>query len=169
MKRVLQVCAVVCLWPLAAAAQSSKPDRPPPEIPFEGVNFLKPPAGMNLGEIAGVAVNREGHVFVFQRGSTAGPAYGAAAAQLLEFDDGGKFVREIGKGLYAWSFAHAVRIDPQGNIWAADKGSDMVIKFDPAGRVQMVFGRKVEASAPEAHPLEHPTPPLPAVDGYFSQ
>ncbi|HUO20996.1 MAG TPA: peptidyl-alpha-hydroxyglycine alpha-amidating lyase family protein [Caulobacteraceae bacterium] len=155
--------------PPSAAFVGPASGPPVPEIPFDAVNFLKPPADMHLGEIAGVAVNSQGHVFVFQRGNTAGPAYGAAAAQLLEFDADGKFVREIGKGLYAWSFAHAVRIDPQGNIWAADKGSDMVIKFDPAGRVQMVFGRKVEATAPEAHPLDHPSPPLPAVDGYFRQ
>jgi len=28
----------------------------------------------------------------------------------------------------------------------ADKGSDMVVKFNPAGQVSMVFGRKQEAS-----------------------
>ena len=32
------------------------------------------------------------------------------------------------------------------DIWVADKGSDMVVRFDPAGRVKMVFGRKPEAS-----------------------
>lgn len=165
----LQACAAMCLSSLPVAAQTPSPAAAAPEIQFDAVNFLNPPPGMNLGEIAGVAVNKQGHVFVFQRGNTLGPAYGAAAAQLLEFDADGKYVREIGKSLYAWSFAHAVRIDPQGNIWAADKGSDMVIKFDPAGKVQMVIGRKVEASAPEAHPLEHPQPPLPAIDGYFRQ
>ena len=141
----------------------------PPEIPFDGSDALDPPVDMHLGEVAGVAVNRAGHIFVFQRGNTSGPAYGAAAAQLLEFDHDGHFVREIGKNLYAWSFAHAVRIDPEGNIWAADKGSDMVIKFNPAGRVVMVFGRKPEAADEGAHPLEHPKPPLPPVDGQFRQ
>ena len=67
-------------------------------------------------------------------------------AQLLEFDADGKFVREIGQDLYAWSFAHAVQVDKDDNIWAVDKGSDMVIKFNPEGRVAMVFGRKKEAS-----------------------
>jgi len=169
MKERLRICALLCLAPLVAAAPSRAADRPPPEIAFEAKSFLKPSAGLSYGEIAGVAVDKPGHVYVFQRGSTSGPAYGAAAAQLLEFDDTGKLMREIGKGLYAWSFAHAVRIDPQGNIWAADKGSDMVIKFDPAGQVQMVFGRKVEASAGESHPLDRPSPPLPAIDGYFRQ
>jgi hypothetical protein len=163
MKRLI-VAAVLLIAPTAAAAQSA------PQIPFEGADFLQPPPDVHLGEVAGVAVdNRNGHIFVFQRGNTHGPAYGAAAAQLLEFGRDGKLLREIGQNLYAWSFAHAVRVDPQGNIWAADKGSDMVIKFNPTGKVAMVFGRKPEASDENAHPLEHPKPPLPPIDGYFRQ
>ena len=45
----------------------------------------------------------------------------------------------------------------------------MVIKFDPEGRVVMVFGRKQEASDEDTGPLKHPNPPLPAVDGRFRQ
>ena len=141
-----------------------------PEIPFDSVpNFLKLPPDIYLGEASGVAVNSKGDIFVLSRGNTTGPAYGAAAAQLLEFAPDGTFMREIGHNLYAWSFAHAVKVDKQDNIWVTDKGSDMVIKFDPQGRVVMVFGRKQEA-ADEAHgPLKHPHPPLPPVDGEFRQ
>jgi hypothetical protein len=149
---------------LAQAPQTSAP-----EISFDAVQFGDLPANMYLGEASGVAVNSKGHVFVFTRGNSTGPAYGATASQLLEFDANGKYVREIGKNLYAWSFAHAVRVDPQDNIWVADKGSDMVIKFSPAGKVLMVFGRKAEASDESAHPLEHPKPPLPPVNGMFRQ
>jgi streptogramin lyase len=119
----------------------------PPTIPFESVpNPLKLPNDIYFGEIGGVAVNSKGNIFVFSRGNSTGPSYMATAAQLLEFDPRGNFVREIGKNLYAWSYAHAVRIDKQDNIWVVDKGSDMVIKFNPAGRVEWVFGRKGEAS-----------------------
>lgn len=119
----------------------------PPTIPFESMpNALKLPPDMHFGEVAGVAVNSKGHVFVFSRGNVTGPSYMAAAAQLVEFDGSGKFIREIGKNLYAWSYAHAVRIDKQDNIWVVDKGSDMIIKFNPEGRVEWVFGRKGEAS-----------------------
>jgi hypothetical protein len=143
---------------------------PVPEIPFRSVpDFLKLPANMYLGEVAGVAVNSKGHVFVFSRGNTTGPAYGAGAAQLLEFSADGKFLREIGHNLYAWSFAHSVKIDKDDNIWVADKGSDMVIKFNPDGRVMMVFGRKQEASDEGTEPLRHPKPPLPPVNGMFRQ
>jgi NHL repeat len=141
-----------------------------PEIAYRSVpGFLKLPADMYLAEVAGVAVNSKGHVFVFSRGNTTGPAYAAAAAQLLEFSADGKFIREIGHNLYAWSFAHSVKIDKDDNIWVADKGSDMVIKFDPEGRVVMVLGRKQEASDEGTAPLKHPRPPLPPVDGMFRQ
>jgi sugar lactone lactonase YvrE len=142
-----------------------------PEIPFESVpEFFKLPPEMNFGEVSGVAVNSKGHVFVFTRSNSAnGPAYAPTAAQLLEFGPKGEFIREIGKGLYAWSFAHSVRIDRDDNIWAIDKGSDMVVKFSEAGRVLMVFGRRKESADHETQAWENVDPPLPAVDGLFRQ
>ena len=88
---------------------------------------------------------------------------------MLEFGADGKFIREIGHNLYAWSFAHAVKVDHDDNVWVTDKGSDLVIKFDQQGRVAMVFGRKQEASDEETGPVKHPKPPAPAVDGLFRQ
>ena len=120
---------------------------PVPEIRYRSVpDFFKLPADLYFGEVAGVAVNSKGYIFVFSRGNTTGPAYGASAAQLLEFGADGKFLREIGHNLYAWSYAHTVKVDREDNIWVTDKGADMVIKFNPEGRVVMVFGRKQEAS-----------------------
>ena len=152
--------------PVAARSSKSAPD-----IQFDSVpDFLKLPAGMNFGEVSGVAVNSKGHVFVFTRSNSAGgPAYAPAAAQLLEFGPKGEFIREVGKGLYGWSFAHTVRVDKDDNIWAVDKGSDLVIKFNPAGRVVWVFGRRSESADDEARAWEHPDPPLPPIDGRFRQ
>ena len=156
---------LVLLYAAPAFAQ-----QPPLEIRFQSVpDFLKLPPDLYLGEATGVAVNSKGHVFVFSRGSTTGPAYGAASAQLLEFAPDGKFIREIGHHLYAWSFAHTVKVDKDDNIWVTDKGSDMVIKFNPEGRVALVFGRKQEASDEGTEPLKHVKPPLPPVDGMFRQ
>ncbi len=141
-----------------------------PQIAFDSVpDAIKLPKDLYLGEASGVAVNSRGHIFVFSRGNTRGPAYAAAAAQLLEFDAGGNFLREIGKNLYGWSFAHAVRVDRADNIWVTDKGSDLVIKFTPDGKVAMVIGRKQEASDEDTAPLKHPNPPLAAEDGRFRQ
>ena len=147
--------------------------RPAPDIPFVAVpDFLKLPPNLYFGEVAGVALNSKHHVFVFSRGNTVGSAYTAAAAQLFEFGPDGKFLREIGHNLYAWGYAHSVKIDPWDNIWVTDKGSDMVVKFDPQGRVVMVFGRKQEASDAGTGPIARPkpgTPPPPPVDGMFRQ
>jgi hypothetical protein len=156
---------LVFMVPPAYAQQSV------PEIQFDSVpDFIKLPDGMNFGEVPGVAVNSKRHIFVFTRSNSAGgPAFGAAAAQLLEFGADGQFLREIGKGLYAWSEAHSVRIDKDDNIWAIDKGSDMIIKFNQQGRVVWVFGRRKEGADEGARPWGHPSPPLPAVDGLFRQ
>src|ERR1700688_287519 len=165
MRRLALVLALCVTFPIVAKTQQTAP-----EIPFDSTpNLLKLPKDLYLGEASGVAVNSKGHIFVFSRGNSIGPAYAASAAQLLEFAADGTFIREIGHNLYAWSFAHTVRVDKEDNIWAADKGSDMVIKFNPAGQVTMVFGRKQEASDEGTEPLKHPHPPLPPVDGMFRQ
>ena len=163
----LALVLILCLAETSAQLAQSQPVQ---QIPFDSVpNFLKLPPNIYLGEAAGVAVNSKGHIFVFSRGNSTGPAYGAAAAQLLEFAPDGTYIREIGHNLYAWSFAHAVKVDKEDNIWVTDKGSDMVIKFNPAGQVVMVFGRKQEASDEGTGPLKHVRPPLPPIDGQFRQ
>src|SRR2546430_7607805 len=85
-------CSFLFLFLVAAslfAQQSSVP-----EIRYRSVpDFLKLPTDLYFGEVAGVAVNSKRHVFVFSRGNTTSPAYGASAAQLLEFGADGTFVR----------------------------------------------------------------------------
>ena len=74
-----------------------------PDIPFESVpNFLTMPPNLYLGEGIGVARNSKGHVFVFTR---------SGDTRLFQFDQNGKFVREIGQGLYGFEMAHGVRVD----------------------------------------------------------
>ena len=129
-----------------------------PAITYDSApNFLKLPDGLYLGEAVGVATNSKGHVFVYTR--TGSPrvtmgtnrAFVRNAARLFEFDQTGKYVRELGQGLYGFVFAHAVRVDRQDNVWVIDEGSNMIMKFDPDGRVLMTLGRKPEAiSVPAA-------------------
>src|SRR5258706_6128175 len=165
MKRFALALAIFMIAPMGLFAQAAAP-----KIPLDSVtNLWTLPDNLNPGKLSGGAVNSKGHIFVFSGGNPTAPAYAASAAQLLEFGPDGKFIHEIGHNLYAWSFAHTVRIDKDDNIWAADKGSDMVIRFNPQGQVTMVFGRKMEASDEGTEPLKHPKPPLPPVDGMFRQ
>jgi hypothetical protein len=188
--RVLILAVVMLGFTLLPAyAQTASPA---PELQFESVpDPLTLPPDIHFGEIAGIATNSKGHVFVFSRGNVSGAAYMTVAAQLLEFDARGKFVREVGKNNFAWAFAHAVRIDKQDNIWVVDKGSDTILKLSPEGDVEWVFGRKGEASHYQVPPdtastlsgllrragvpVNPPTPntprnPVPVhQDGYFNQ
>ena len=125
-----------------------------PEIPFEGnINFLKLPANIHLGEAAGVATNSKGNILVYTRTGedvTMGGSrfFSHGGSRLFEFDPTGKYLREIGAGIYGFLFAQSVRIDAQDNIWAVDRGSTNIIKFDSAGRFLQVFGRKPESINP---------------------
>lgn len=86
--RILALAPAFALFTLAGVPVGAQ--QAAPEIPFESVaDPLKLPPDMNFGEATGVAVNSKGHVFVFSRGNTSGPAYAASAAQLLEFDRNG--------------------------------------------------------------------------------
>jgi hypothetical protein len=137
-----------------------------PKLPFDGnPSFLIFPGNIYLGEAAGVAHNSKGHLFVFSRDGSVNLSTGTSrtfvrgGARLFEFDENGKFVREIGQDLYGFVFAENVRVDAQDNIWAVDSGSNMVIKFDPQARILMTFGRKPEAVTPESAPA--PGGPVP--------
>ncbi|MEO7190484.1 MAG: 6-bladed beta-propeller [Vicinamibacterales bacterium] len=145
MRRLLSVIVALALT-TGMTAQN-----PVAEIPFDAADILKLPDGVYLGEAAGVATNSHGHLFVFTRTGPAHAAVGASrtfykgGSRLFEFDATGRFVKEIGQGIYGFNFAQAVRVDPQDNIWAVDQGSTQVIKFDPQGGVLMVFSRKPES------------------------
>jgi DNA-binding beta-propeller fold protein YncE len=122
-----------------------------PEIKFDSVpNALQLPAGIYLGEVAGVATNSRGDVFVYMRTGhptiTIGTArpFAHGGSRLFQFNRNGKFVREIGKDSYGFMVAAQVRVDPSDNIWVVDEMTTMVIKFDPQGRVAMLLGRKAE-------------------------
>ena len=142
----------------AALATSSPAQRPAewsvPEIPFDAsVDFLKLPADTYFGEVAGVAIDARRHLYVFSRTGSRTTVHGAAASQLFEFGPDGAFIREIGRNLYGFAFAHTVRIDARGNIWTVDEGTNMVVEFSPAGKVLMVLGRRAEAvEAPPPEP-----------------
>jgi len=133
--------AIVAAAMLAGApillAQSKAKATNVPEIAYDSVpNFFKMPPNIYFGEGIGVATNSKGHVWVYTR---------SGETRLFEFDQNGNFVKEWGQGLYGFAFAHAVRVDPQDNVWAVDEGTNMVIKFNPQGKVVMVLGRRPEA------------------------
>jgi sugar lactone lactonase YvrE len=129
----------------AAAAAQTQLEQNTPQIPYDAVSLPLMPEGHTIGETEGVAINSKKHLFVYTRSGNSGPARGAQAAELFEFDQAGKYVKEWGQNAYGFSFAHAIRFDKDDNLWVVDEGSNMVMKFNPQGLVTMVLGRKDEA------------------------
>jgi 6-bladed beta-propeller protein len=130
----------------AALAKQDELEKSSPQIPFDAVSLpLQPGPENTIGETVGVAVNSQKHLFVYTRTGNLGPARGATAAKLFEFDQAGKFLKEWGAQAYGFSFAHTVRVDKDDNVWVTDEGSNMVMKFNKQGIVTMVLGRKDEA------------------------
>ena len=143
----------------------------------------------HLGEVAGVATNSKGDIFVYTRtghptitiGTSRPFAHGGS--RLFQFDRNGKFVREIGQDSYGFLVAQQVRVDPQDNIWIVDQMSSMVIKFDseraganaagPKGRSRSGSRlcrshRKPLPARPEdgaVEPVLRPRPRVPAAAG----
>lgn len=129
--------AVLLALPIIQAHALQDANGPSP-LPHRLVSdFLHLPPGWNLGEVPGVALNSQGHIFVFNRGPH----------PLLEFDRDGNFRRTVGDGLF--TRAHGLRIDAQDNIWTTDVGSHIVLKFSPEGRVLLVLGRQDNAGETE--------------------
>jgi len=105
-------------------------EEPIPKLNYEAVpGFFQLPASEHFVEVAGVAVNSKGHIYVFHRGKH----------PLMEFDANGKFLRSISDDLFVT--AHTVRVDAEDNIWTTDVGAHMVLKLSPDGRVLLSLGR----------------------------
>src|SRR5947199_6826376 len=71
-------------------------------------DWAKLPAGWNLGECSGVAVDKQDNVWVFNRGPH----------PVVEFDKNGKFVKAFAEVPVVSS--HGIRVSPDGNVWLID-------------------------------------------------
>jgi DNA-binding beta-propeller fold protein YncE len=134
----------------------------PAAIRFDAVDPLTYPINVPIGEVAGVASNSKGEIVVYTRTGHPTISIGTARAfshggsRLFQFDRSGKFTREIGQDTYAFQVAQQVRVDAEDNIWTVDQMSNTIIKFDPAGQIVMLLGRKAEADRVPALPLAAP-------------
>jgi hypothetical protein len=77
-----------------------------------------------VGPVSGVAAGRDENVYLIQRGAKANP--------ILVFNKDGNLLRSWGKGDF--TLPHSLRLDFQGNVWAIDAGTSVIIKYSPDGK-----------------------------------
>ena len=85
------------------------------------------PDGWELGMVSWIAAGDDGLIYILQRGEGADP--------VIALDRSGRVVRSWGRGMY--ETPHAIRVDPEGNVWTADAKSSRVFKFAPDGTLLM--------------------------------
>ena len=91
-----------------------------PEIPFDtNADVLKTPTDIFVGEVGGVGTTSKGQIFVYTRTghpyATLGDnrTFSRGGSRLFQFDQTGKFVRELGQDVYGFNAAIGLRVDPQ--------------------------------------------------------
>ena len=96
-----------------------------PKLALQQTDMLiKLPKDQQLGMVSRLARDaKTGVTWLIQRGDKANP--------VLAVDKKGRVLRSFGKGLY--KIPHAIRLDPEGNVWTVDAGTSTVIKFSPKG------------------------------------
>jgi len=114
-----------------------------------------------MGQVAGIAVDSQDHVWVLQRPhSSTKDELGASQTPprndccvttpaVLEFDTAGKLIRSWGGPGFVpdWpSGEHAIWVEKGGNVWISGSSVDdrQVLKFTPDGKQLLEIGRKTK-------------------------
>ena len=142
MKRILlSVVVALTAW-LACPEQSRGADGAPSSGYLEVKDWPRLPPGVQLGEVAGVDVDRRGHVFVFHR---PGRGFEPGATELLDQPAVLEFDEKSGEFIAAWGartflVPHGITIDGGGNVWLTDVGLHQAFKFSHDGRLLLSLG-----------------------------
>jgi DNA-binding beta-propeller fold protein YncE len=160
--RLLSSLAGLVLLSGVAAAQDAPRFQPEPFWP-------KPlPENWVLGQVSGIAVDRQDHIWIVHRPSTllddekgamANPPATKcckAAPPVLEFDADGNLLRSWGgpgEG-YDWPKSeHGIFVDSAGNVWLAgnDKQDHMILKFSGDGKFLSQIGKPGAPGGSNSH------------------
>src|SRR3954454_12595282 len=148
MRKLGIIVVTVPFWLIQAYTQTAPPAAKPTERPTaEQIAKLKSgpplphkvvaswptlPKGHNLGEVSGVDVDRQGNVWVFNRGHW----------PVMQFDRGGKLLQSWSAETFPVRSSHGMRVGPDGSIWAIDVDGHAVFKLSQEGKVLMVLGNR---------------------------
>src|SRR5580658_11150078 len=152
-------CARAWMILIAAVVATAAAAQEPPRFQVDPLWPRTLPNNWILGQVAGVAVDSEDHVWIIHRPRSLTPdERGAAldpprskccvpAPPVIEFDRDGTVIQSWGgpgEG-YEWpDQEHGIRIDFRGNVWIGGNGAQdgMILKFTPDGRFLLQIGHK---------------------------
>ena len=129
------------------------------EWPIPAMTVADSPTVWNFGQVVAVATGANGNILMLQR----------QRHPILEFAPDGTFVRAWGDGLFSHGKvagvppenrapgasgysavygaagcqhcgAHAIRVDPDGNVWVVDAPGHVIHKLSPSGELLMQLG-----------------------------
>ena len=132
-------------------------------------DWPKLPAGYKLGQVTGVDVDTEQHVFLFHRAERVWtnpfPKEAIASPTILEIDgSAGTLLNSWGENLFI--MPHGLTVDHENNIWVTDVALQQVFKFSHSGTLIFKLG---EAGIPGKDSLhfDMPTDVAVCADGSF--
>ena len=162
--------AVAAVLLVALGGGSGRPNlHAAPADRYEEVkDWPRLPAGVQIGECAGVAVDASGHVFVFHR---PGRGFDTAATEkltepaVLEIDaDSGKLLNSWGANMFL--VPHGITIDASNAVFLTDVGLQQVFKFSHDGKPILALGEP-RVGAWDATHFNQPTDIAIRPDGSF--
>ncbi len=146
-----------------AAAQEATPALPVPQLPVDPFWPRPLPNNWILGQVAGIAVDSRGHVWIVQRprslsdrerGAEQSPPWSRcciAAPPVIVFDQEGNVVRAWGgPGTgYEWPESeHGIFVDDTDSVWLAGNGNtdSQILKFTLDGTFLLQIGRSGQSA-----------------------
>jgi sugar lactone lactonase YvrE len=102
------------------------------------------PEGWTYTQVAGVAVDSQDRVYVYNRGEH----------PVVVFDREGRFLGSWGEGVL--EHAHGIFITPDDHVFLVDRFLQQVLKFTTDGKLLMAIGNRREPSH-DGSPFNHPT------------
>jgi DNA-binding beta-propeller fold protein YncE len=155
--KCLLVAATTAVLALSTPLAAQTPKKSAPVFKVDPFWPKDLPGNLLLGQVAGVAVDRQDNVWILHRpASLVDDEKGAqknppetrccqAAPPVLQFSKDGRLLRQWGGpgAGYTWpKNEHGLHIDRDGNVWlGGNEKDDQILKFTPDGKFLMQVGQ----------------------------
>lgn len=175
MQRTQRVFLIILLLPIGfgiiwGIAKYRATPPPSGEVFHPVSNWPAVQDGVIIGQVAGVALDSSGTVFVFHRAEKIWEGEELTletipSSTILVLDgETGTLIDQWGASLFV--MPHGLTIDQDDNLWLTDVGLHQVFKYDRSGNLLMVLGERGVAGNDATH-FNMPTDVAVAKDGSF--